>query len=119
MLTRLEEKPQLIVLTACQSAQTSTKSALSGLGQMLVDVGIPAVIAMQDDITVLTAQKFSTILYRQLLRHGIVDLAVNEARGTLITEGRYDAAVPVLFMRLKDGLLWDVDSEQEGQVDSG
>jgi hypothetical protein len=33
---------------------------------------------------------------------------MNEARGTLITSGRFDTAVPVLFMRLSDGRLWDV-----------
>ena len=31
---------------------------------------------------------------------------MNEARSTLITNGRFDAAVPVLFMRLRDGRLW-------------
>jgi hypothetical protein len=36
----------------------------------------------------------------------VVDLAMNEARSTLITAERPDAAVPVLFMRLKDGRLW-------------
>ena len=31
---------------------------------------------------------------------------VNETRDKLLTEGRHDAAVPVLFMRLQDGRLW-------------
>jgi hypothetical protein len=35
-----------------------------------------------------------------------VDLATNEARSTLLTARRPDAAVPVLFMRLKSGRLW-------------
>jgi hypothetical protein len=38
-------------------------------------------------------------------------LAVNQARSTLLTTGRPDAAVPVLFMRLKDGRLWSLSNQ--------
>jgi hypothetical protein len=72
----------------------------------LVQVGVPAVVAMQDNVTVLTARKFGATFYRRLLEHGTVDLALNEARSTLIANGRFDAAMPVLFMRLRDGRLW-------------
>jgi hypothetical protein len=84
------------------------KTAFSGLGPKLVQIGVPAVIAMQENVTVLTARQFVGTFYQRLLAHGTVDLAMNEARGTLITSGRFDAAVPVLFMRLPDGRLWDV-----------
>jgi hypothetical protein len=42
-----------------------------------------------------------------LAEHGMVDCALNQARSTLLTAGRPDAAVPVLFMRLKSGQLWE------------
>ena len=106
MLKRLAAPPQLIVLAACQSAQQAQTQAFSGLGPKLVQIGIPAVVAMQDNVTMLTARQFGAKFYRRLLEHGTVDRAMNEARSTLITNGRYDAAVPVLFMRLKDGRLW-------------
>jgi len=106
MLRRLSNPPQLIVLAACQSATQSMQEAFSGLGPQLVKIGVPAVIAMQDNVTVLTARKFGAKFYRRLLEHGTVDLAMNEARSTLLSNGRYDAAVPVLFMRLRDGRLW-------------
>ncbi len=108
MLSRLQQqrRPTLIVLAACQSATRSTDDALIGLGPKLVQAGMPAVVAMQDLVTVATARQFSATLYDQLLNHSVIDLAVNEARGTLLTTGRPDAAVPVLFMRLKDGRLW-------------
>ncbi len=106
MLKRLPHPPQLIVLAACQSATQSMQEAFSGLGPQLVKIGVPAVIAMQDNVTVLTARKFGAKFYRRLLEHGTVDLAMNEARSTLLTNGRYDAAVPVLFMRLRNGRLW-------------
>jgi CHAT domain-containing protein len=107
MLNRLASPPHLVVLAACQSAQQSMKAAFSGLGPKLVQIGVPAVIAMQENVTVLTARQFAATFYQRLLAHGTVDLAMNEARGSLITNGRFDAAVPVLFMRLPDGRLWD------------
>jgi len=107
MLNRLAAPPHLVVLAACQSAKQSMKAAFSGLGPKLVQIGVPAVIAMQENVTILSARQFAATFYQRLLAHGTIDLAMNEARGTLITNGRYDAAVPVLFMRLPDGRLWD------------
>jgi hypothetical protein len=113
MLNRLQAPPHLVVLAACQSAQQSTSAAFTGLGPQLVQIGLPAVIAMQENVTVVTARQFAATFYGRLLEHGTVDLAMNEARGTLITNGRFDAAVPVLFMRLPDGRLWDVTTLQK------
>jgi hypothetical protein len=106
MLDRLQTPPQLVVLAACQSATRSLSEVFTGLGPKLVQIGLPAVVAMQADVTMLTARHFAATFYRQLIAHGTIDLAMNEARSTLITNGRYDAAVPVLFMRLRDGRLW-------------
>jgi CHAT domain-containing protein len=106
MLARQGVQPRLVFLAACQSATRSMADAFLGLGPKLVGAGVPAVVAMQDVVTVETARKFSATFYRQLLAHDQVDLAVNEARSTLLTAGRADAAVPVLFMRLRDGLLF-------------
>jgi hypothetical protein len=113
MLNRLQAPPRLVVLAACQSAQQSTSAAFTGLGPQLVQIGLPAVIAMQENVTVVTARQFAATFYQRLLEHGTVDLAMNEARGTLITSGRFDAAVPVLFMRLPDGRLWDVAASKK------
>jgi hypothetical protein len=106
MLDRLQLPPKLVVLMACRSAQRATREAFIGLGPQLVKNGLPAVVAMQDDISVPSARRFGEKFYRRLLEHGIVDLAMNEARSALITDKRYDAAVPVLFMRLRHGRLW-------------
>jgi len=115
MLARQGVQPRLVFLSACQSATRSTADAFLGLGPKLVSVGVPAVVAMQDLVTVTSARKFSAMFYRRLLEHGLVDLAMNEARSTLLTAGRWDAGVPVLFMRLRSGRLWaqdDLDTEQ-------
>ncbi len=116
MLARQQERPRLVFLAACQSAVRSTADAFAGLGPKLVTAGVPAVVAMQDFVAVETARKLSTTFYERLTEHGTVDLAMNEARSTLVTAGRPDAAVPVLFMRLKSGQVWSDESNEGGAV---
>jgi hypothetical protein len=116
LLARQGVQPRLVFLAACQSATRSSADAFLGLGPKLVSVGVPAVVAMQDFVTVETARKFSAAFYKRLLEHGQVDVAVNEARSVLLTAGRPDAAVPVLFMRLKSGQLWGEEADARGQI---
>ncbi len=116
MLARQGARPRLVSLVACQSATRSTSDAFLGLGPKLVRVGVPAVVAMQDVVTIETGRKFGAAFYSCLLEHGLVDLAANEARSTLLTAGRTDAAVPVLFMRLKSGQLWGPEADARGEV---
>ncbi len=111
MLARQRARPRLIFLAACQTATRSTADAFAGLAPRLVAAGAPAVVAMQDFVAVKTAHKLSLAFYRRLAEHGMVDCAMNEARSTLLTAGRPDAAVPVLLMRLKSGQLWGSEAE--------
>jgi hypothetical protein len=106
MLAGQSVQPRLIFLAACQSASRSMADALMGLGPKLVTLGVPAVVAMQEKVTVETARQFSATFYRQLFEHGLVDLATNEARSTPLAEGHPDAGVPVLFMRVSNGRLF-------------
>jgi hypothetical protein len=116
MVARQGIRPRLIFLAACQSAKRATGDAFRGLAPQLVSVGVPAVAAMQDFITVDSARTLSRTFYRQLLTHGQVDRAMNAARSTLLSADRYDAAVPVLFMRLKSGQLWSAEADARGEV---
>ena len=116
MLARQKVRPHLVFLAACQSATRSTRDAFAGLGPKLVQVGVPAVVAMQEAVLVESARKFSAAFYRQLLDHGTVDQAANEARGTLLTAGQPGAAVPVLFMRLRSGQLWGAETDARGEA---
>ncbi len=108
-LDELSELPRLVFLAACESATRSTTDAFLGLAPQLVrQAGVPAVVAMQHNVKIATARKLGVVFYQRLAAHGVVDLALNEARRTLLTAGRPDAVVPVLFMRLEDGRLFDV-----------
>ena len=103
---------RLIFLASCQTATRSTADAFRGFAPALVQVGIPAVLAMQEKVPVETARAFAQTFYRQLLQHGQVDLAGNEARSALMTGDYLGASIPVLFMRLRAGLIFG----QRGQI---
>ncbi len=99
---------RLVFLAACESAKRASgnNSPFVGLAPKLIQVGIPAVVAMQDTVHVTMAQKLTYDFYSYLLEHGVVDRAMNQARLLLFRTGSADWATPVLFMRLKDGRLF-------------
>ncbi len=104
---------RLVFLAACESATRSPADAFRGLAPSLVHAGVPAVVAMQDLVAIETARAFSAAFYRQLMKHGLVDLACNEARAAILTRNLPGAAVPVLFMRLEMGVLLDMPARLE------
>ncbi len=112
MLERQGGSLRLVYLSSCQSARRSPADAFRGFAPALVKVGVPAVLAMQDLVPMDTARAFAATFYRQLLAHGLVDLAANEARSTVLSSGLPGAAIPVLFLRLRSGQLFG----QRGQV---
>ncbi|MFN8499858.1 MAG: CHAT domain-containing protein [Anaerolineae bacterium] len=101
---------RLIILNACQGAQTSLTEYLSGLGDKLVQTaGIPAVIAMQFPIADMAAKQFAQEFYASLTDGLPIDAAVAQARLALFQDrGADDRAwgTPVLFMRSADGRLF-------------
>lgn len=105
-MAELSERPRLVVLGSCQSAGNTAGDALSALGPRLAEAGIPAVLAMQDNISVQTLGDFMPMFFTELLRDGQIDRAVSVARGTV--RDRPDGWIPVLFMRLKSGRIWYV-----------
>jgi hypothetical protein len=107
-----EDRLRLVFLASCQSATRSSADAFRGLAPALVNAGVPAIVAMQERVSIKAAQEFSCTFYRQVLAHGQVDLACNEARSALLTAGSSEAATPVLFMRMHSGKLF----EQRGQI---
>ncbi|MDF5708528.1 MAG: CHAT domain-containing protein, partial [Nostoc sp. S4] len=91
--------PHFTFLSTCESASPEAEAALGGLGQRLVrDLGMPAVIAMTEKVTVKTALALCAKFYEQLNKSGEVDLALQEAAASLAE--RQDITVPALFSRL-------------------
>jgi len=103
-LKELPQMPRLVVLASCQSAGGSQGGTLAALGPGLAEAGIPAVMAMQGNITVDTGAKFMPVFCQELQRDGQIDRATSVARGAV--RDRPDWWMPVLFMRLKSGRIW-------------
>ena len=111
-LKNLKHAPHFAFLSTCESASAEAEKALGGLGQRLVrELGMPAVVAMTEKVTIKTANALATTFYQKLRDHGNVDLALVEATAGL--QGRDDITVPALFSRLGGRPLFsDVERDQ-------
>ncbi|MCP4167385.1 MAG: CHAT domain-containing protein [Chloroflexi bacterium] len=111
--------PRLIFLGSCVSAGAATGevSPFVGLGPRLVRAGVSAVVAMQDYVGMDTVKEMTGDFYRELNTHGMVDQALCEGRRLLRMQDYNDWDVPVLFMRLRTGQLFD--PQAEGRQEAG
>jgi tetratricopeptide (TPR) repeat protein len=102
---------RLIVLNSCEGARGSTHDIFSSTATILVRRGIPAVLAMQYEITDRAAIELSRAFYEALTDGLPVDAAVSEARKaiSLSVENTLEWGTPVLFMRSPNGVLFAVD----------
>jgi hypothetical protein len=110
-IKELEHQPRLIVLASCQSAGKGAGDALQALGPRLAQAGVPAVIAMQGNISMESVKKFMPVFFAELQKDGQIDRALAVARGS-IREAQ-DYWMPVLFMRLRSGKIWYVPGMAE------
>ncbi|MBN1248959.1 MAG: PQQ-binding-like beta-propeller repeat protein, partial [Anaerolineae bacterium] len=108
MLAHQGAQPQLVFLSVCQSAVGPDGHVLNGLAAKLVEVGVPAVVAMRDRVQMRAAQQLARTFYEGLARHGMADRALNQARDALLAADLPGVQSPVLYMRLSSGRLWDV-----------
>jgi hypothetical protein len=109
-LRELQHVPRLVVLASCRSAGhegvevARDSGAATALGPQLIEIGVPAVLAMQGDVSMATVEIFIPTFLGRLHEHGRIDQATTEARGEI--RDRFDWWSPVLFMRLRTGRLW-------------
>ena len=105
----LKHRPTLALLNSCQSAAgggprtSADDGVLAGLGPRLAGAGIATVVAMQGDVSMETANLFTTTFLRELRHDGVVDRAAAAARRSLRDQDRPDWWVPALFSRLRSG----------------
>jgi len=105
-----EKSLRLAILNACEGAITSKSDPYAGVAQELVRQGIPAVIAMQYEISERAALLLSREFYRSLADNYPVDAALGEARKAIYLDGLdLEWGIPVLYMRAPNGQLFDVD----------
>jgi len=110
----MENRPRLIILASCQSAGKGAGQALQALGPRLAEAGVPAIIAMQGNVSIDTVSTFMSVFFVELKRDGQIDRAISVARGAI--RARHDFWMPVLFMRLKSGRIWYVPGFGDDRV---
>jgi hypothetical protein len=108
----LDRPPLLAVLASCESAGNSEGDALQALGPLICEAGVPAVIAMQGKISMQSVARSMPVFFEKLQQDGRVDHALASARAALAAAGAPDAWMLALFMRLKDGAIWQQTREE-------
>ena len=110
---------RLVVLNSCEGGRASRSDPFSGAAQSLVQQGIPAVIAMQFEITDEAAIALAHEFYSALADGYPVDAALAEARKGIFARGNdVEWGTPVLYMRSPDGHIFDVARAAEGTLSS-
>jgi hypothetical protein len=107
----LQDHPslRLAVLNACNGARGSQENTFAGTAQVLVQHGVPAVIAMMSEVMDETACSFAEKFYQALAAGLPVDACVGEVRRALAAERNPEWGTPVLYLRATDGRLFALD----------
>ena len=110
-----DHKPlRLAVLNACEGGRGSERDIFSSTASILVQRGLPAVLAMQYEITDRAAVELTRAFYEALADGLPVDAAVAEARKAVSMEvvNTFEWGTPVLFMRAPDGILFELSEHR-------
>jgi WD40 repeat protein len=99
---------RLAVLNACEGARNSPTDPFAGVATTLVRQGLPAVIAMQFEISDEAAITFASEFYTALAQGYPVDQAVAEARKSIYMTNDVEWGTPVVYLRSADGVLFDL-----------
>ncbi len=98
---------RLAVLNACEGARVARSDPFAGSALSLVQQGIPAVIAMQFEITDKAAITFAREFYHALADGYPVDTAMVEARTGIYALGNdVEWGTPVLYLHAPDGRIF-------------
>jgi len=107
LMIRDHRSLRLVVLNACEGARSARDDPFGGVAQALVRQAIPAVIAMQFEISDPAALVFSQSFYQAIADGLPVDVATLEARRAMFADGsEVEWATPVLYLRSPDGRIF-------------
>jgi hypothetical protein len=101
---------RLALLNSCDGARGSDLDIFSSTAGTLMRRGLPAVVAMQYEITDQAAIEFAQTFYKAVADGLPVDTAVAEARVamSLALPNTLEWGTPVLYMRAQDGRVFTV-----------
>jgi len=101
---------RLAVLNACESAYLEGDDPFASTAATLVRAGVPAVVAMQFEITDGAAVELAQVFYESLADNLPVDAALAEARKAidLAVSNTVEWGTPVLYTHAPDGQIFDL-----------
>lgn len=99
---------RLFVLNACQSGTGSPSDIYSGIAATMVRRGVPAVVAMQQNVSDIAATEFSRGFYKAVGEALPIDVAVAQGRKAMqaAQKNSLEWGTPVLLMNTIDGVLF-------------
>jgi hypothetical protein len=102
---------RLVVLNNCEGARASDTDPFSGAAQSLVQKGLPAVAAMQFEVTDNAAIRFAHEFYAGLSDGYPADAALAEGRKNIYQGAtKYEFGSPVLYLSADDGVIFNITS---------
>jgi hypothetical protein len=108
----------LTIINACEGAKGDHNDAFAGTAQSLVQQGIPAVVAMQFEITDDAAKTFARAFYTGIASAKPLEIALTETRLAMFSMGHgLEWGTPVLYMRSPDGRIFSL--EKRAIMESG
>jgi pSer/pThr/pTyr-binding forkhead associated (FHA) protein len=121
VLVQGKSRLRLVVLNSCLGTEGSDSQPFSSTAAGLVRSGIPAVIAMQFEISDTAACAIAQTFYTSLALNMPVDAALTEARRKIFLSNRdsLEWATPILYMQVPDGQLFQFDLEAADVRDTG
>ena len=122
VLVQGKSKLRLVVLNSCLGTEGSDAQPFSSMAAGLVRSGVPAVIAMQFEISDNAARKIAQTFYTSLALNLPVDAALTEARRKIFLSDRdsLEWATPILYMQVPNGQLFEfnLEAKTEDVVDT-
>jgi len=109
---------RLAFLNSCEGARGGAQDVFSSTAAILIRRGLPAVLAMQYEITDRAAVELARAFYEVLADGFPVDAAVVEARiaVSLAVHNTVEWGTPALYMRAPDGVLFELQTCEVSQT---
>ncbi len=107
----VDYQPHLIFLHACEGAHTDSYAAFRGVALQLAYQKVPAVVAMQYEVTNKMANTFANKFYESLGKGNPIDAAVQEGRmelGMYLEEQNFSSRAfgsPVVYLQTAQGII--------------
>lgn len=106
-----DESLRLVILNSCDGARPTINDPFGGFAQRIIQQDIPAVIAMQFEISDAAAIAFSREFYAALAASFTIEAALAEARKAIYAlPNDTEWGIPVLYSRAPDGILFKIET---------